>query len=260
MIKVLRLTDLHLNFLSQEELDWFFHDFSKIKVDIVFLTGDIADGNSIKKVLQRFSEFTKTEIYYVLGNHDFHWSSFSKVYSEIKDLSPKLHLLDVSEPIYLDDLAIIGASGWFDAGWRKPLLPIVFIADWFAIEDFVKIYSYSAFLKEIDSLTQVYITSVQRKLKEVLTKVDRVCMLTHFPPTKIRRKSIFAKWWWDPYDSSKQMYEMIKKEMKKNPKKSLQVFAGHIHQNYQEQILPNVHLNIAEATLGDITKGQIFYL
>lgn len=244
-------SDLHLNFLSENALDNFFNNVQNKNPDNILLLGDIADGKTIISILERFSKIN-SKIFYVLGNHDFYWSSFYNIYEQCKKLPSNLYLLDHEQPLYFDDnTCIIGSSGWYDAGWMKPILPFVYIADWFAIADLQKFFTYSNFHKFCLDLTNFYTKSLQLKLINGLSNYDNIIMLTHFPPLFKTHDNKAAHYWWKPYDSCKKMYDMIIDTMKHHPNKKLTIYAGHTHDAWQTKLLDNVVLNVEGCCLGN---------
>src|ERR1039458_8217009 len=112
-------TDLHLDKIFPWTFVRFIRHIIKVNPTGVFLTGDISNGILISLHLRILANFIKCPIYIVAGNHDYHFSSIDMVHGKIRALCkefPNLIWLTESNVIGLnDEVAIIGAEGWYDA-------------------------------------------------------------------------------------------------------------------------------------------------
>jgi hypothetical protein len=66
-MKAVWLTDIHLNFLKQKQLDAFLKTLSGEQADCFFISGDIAEADSIVKDLKQMSAALKRPIYFFWG-------------------------------------------------------------------------------------------------------------------------------------------------------------------------------------------------
>ena len=117
-MKACWLTDIHLNFLTTEEIYLFFKNVNKSQPDIILIGGDTGESHSIIRYLQMFEEHFDIPIYFILGNHDFYRGSISRVNDKLKkhiqDLT-NVYWLDNSEVINLTaSTSLIGHSSWAD--------------------------------------------------------------------------------------------------------------------------------------------------
>ncbi len=114
------LTDIHLEFLTDEEEAAFVKDLANQKMVGLFLTGDISTARQIESHLQFFEDFYLLPVYFVLGNHDYYGGEIDSVRSTVKKICKKscwLHWLPVSGIVPLSkDVCLIGHDGWAD-GW-----------------------------------------------------------------------------------------------------------------------------------------------
>ena len=78
------MSDIHLNFLKEKELQAFILKLLSYDVDGWLISGDI--GTSINTIyfLDILADNLPQPIYFVLGNHDFYHSSLDKTTSAIK--------------------------------------------------------------------------------------------------------------------------------------------------------------------------------
>jgi len=118
-MKILWLTDLHLDRASEEKQRRFFSRLRQENADTAVITGDISDARRLPGHLKILAQsFGARPIYFVLGNHDFYGSnlcdvdrSVSAVCGEYKNLRHLGH----GEIIPLGSgAALVGHRGWAD--------------------------------------------------------------------------------------------------------------------------------------------------
>jgi predicted MPP superfamily phosphohydrolase len=78
-MKLIWLTDIHLNFLDVNAREKFYHEIADTYCDAVLISGDIAEAPSITKILKEVVNKIKKPIYFVLGNHDYYRGEISEV-------------------------------------------------------------------------------------------------------------------------------------------------------------------------------------
>lgn len=66
------MTDIHLEFLSDADLDAFLSKIGMISADGLLISGDVGTGTDVDRFLVRLSEAFPGPICFVLGNHDFY--------------------------------------------------------------------------------------------------------------------------------------------------------------------------------------------
>src|ERR1700759_782658 len=81
-MRLVWLTDIHLNFLSAEEVDSFLAVVRRAEPDAILLTGDIGEAQSVSPILQKLADAWPWPIYFVLGNHDFYGGSIAGIRAE----------------------------------------------------------------------------------------------------------------------------------------------------------------------------------
>ena len=237
------ITDPHLNFLTQSQIIEFFLKIQSYQPNGIFLTGDISTGNKIISHLKLMANIISCPIYFVLGNHDFYHSDYSAIQNDIVRLTKdnkNLKYLSVQQSISLTkDVAIIGHDGWYDAGWRNPLLPIVFLADWYFISDFRFCENNAARLSLMKYKSEVAARCLEKSLTKALEENhSTVYLLTHFPPWPEKNDKyggIFEKFWM-PYNSCKVVADMISAVMMNHPNQQLIILAGHTHPKQSSSI------------------------
>ena len=93
------LTDIHLNFLKAEARKKFYQQVIETGADKILITGDMAEAKDVSEILQEFSTYTNKLIYFVLGNHDYYFSSVNSVREKVRALcAQNKNLIWLGEP------------------------------------------------------------------------------------------------------------------------------------------------------------------
>lgn len=258
--KYIWLTDTHFNFLESYKIIEFFLELKFQDPDGIFLTGDISNGPNVCKHLHWLQRIVDKPIYFVLGNHDYYRSSFQMVEQSVSELvnsNHDLHYMNVENYISLNqDTALIGHNGWYDAKWHDPLLPVVFLADWYFIDDFKLGQGNEGRMQIMRDRAAVAAQSIGKNLVSALREHSTVYLLTHFPPWPYYQYGIMDNFW-KPFNSSKIIAETIEDIMKHLPHKKLIVLAGHTHEARYTKVAHNIELHVAKAELKKSSIGNI---
>ena len=117
-MKLIWLTDIHLNFLTLENRMEFYQRIIAASGDKILISGDIAEAPSLSKILKEMAEAIKKPIYFVLGNHDYYRGQIDSLRQEMHKLTqnePPLHWLPVSGVHDLGNQTILlGEDCWAD--------------------------------------------------------------------------------------------------------------------------------------------------
>jgi 3',5'-cyclic-AMP phosphodiesterase len=117
-MKLVWITDIHLNFVSQERAEAFCRAIVDSEADALLIGGDIAEAEDIELWLRFIENRLQRPIYFVLGNHDYYRGSIVQVKSIIQELASRsswLRWLDREAVIALtDNTGLIGHGGWGD--------------------------------------------------------------------------------------------------------------------------------------------------
>lgn len=103
MKRIAWLSDIHLNFLSDERVTQFLASVVEARFDSLLISGDIAESHDVCDNLQRMDDVLARPIYFVLGNHDFYYGSIEQVRQSVADLCrrrPGLHYLSIEDAAF----------------------------------------------------------------------------------------------------------------------------------------------------------------
>ena len=185
-MKLLWLTDLHLDRTDEKRRESFFRMLRGKSADAVVITGDISDARLLPGHLRELGQVCSPRpVYFVLGNHDFYGSSFDDVDQSVVSVCKEqanLRHLGQGEIIRLGSHdALIGHRGWADgrAGWG--MRSFTSNPDYNSIRDFRGRSRSSSFglMEKLGRTSGNYFREV---LPYALSCYSRVWLATHVPP------------------------------------------------------------------------------
>src|SRR3989338_6485029 len=237
-MKLTWLTDIHINFLDEDERLQFYQKIVRKKCDGVLISGDIAEGNSVADLLTEMADTIQKPIYFVLGNHDYYFSSVAKVIKDVTKLTkthPGLFWLNTSGIQTLNENTIlVGQDGWADGrlgdyqNSRVALNDSRLIAELFQ----KKVLGKNQLLQKMQSLADRDAKNLKSDLlKAISCKPKKIIILTHVPPF---REACFYQGKisgddWLPFFGSKVMGDVLLEIAEQNPAIEFLVLCGHTH-------------------------------
>jgi 3',5'-cyclic-AMP phosphodiesterase len=265
-MRLLWLTDPHLNFLGTTQIERFLNEISQQQPDGLLITGDIAEGHSVRDYLIRFALHLNLPIWYVLGNHDYYYSSVSAVRRMIVRLGEDYDLLrwlPVQGVVALTThSALIGHEGWSDGGYGDYFNSPIVLNDYLLIQELAN-------LSPRDRLVQMQQLANQgaEYLREMLHDAfaddfQTVYVATHSPP--------FPDACWhngrtpgddDPYlphFACKAIGDVLLEVASAYPERQLIVLCGHTHGIGEVYRLPNLRVLTGEAEYTVTRIQQMF--
>lgn len=124
-MKIQVISDIHLEF--NKKIPFFIkHNSYFVKAPYLFLVGDI--GNPHLALWSQFIDWCDenyTQIFYVIGNHEYYGNSFTEIPEFIKKVfitKPKFTLLQPGIIASLEDYKVIGCTLWTDIDIGTALL------------------------------------------------------------------------------------------------------------------------------------------
>lgn len=254
-MRVVWATDIHLNFLSGEGRDAFYASIRDHHPDAVFVTGDIAEASSLHTLLDDMRRAIGVPLYFVLGNHDFYYSSISQVRTGLKDwcqIQSGLIYLSTAGLVELSPTtALVGHDGWGDGRYGNYRLSPVRLSDQELIADFQDL-DREAVLGKLRALGDEAAQYLRERLDEALASYRHVICLTHVPPFKE------ACWYqgrmgnddWLPYFACQAVGEVLLQASRERPDCSIAVLCGHTHHAGLVQLRPNLRVITGAAEYG----------
>jgi len=266
--KYLWYTDTHLTLVPFWRKRRFFKHVHMEAPKGIFLTGDITNGLFLKRDIELLAKNIKCPIYFVLGNHDYHWnSSFEKVHAIIKELCVQYkHLIWLTEssPIKLNSSTfLIGAEGWYDADVGDASY-LTYSLDWRLIKELRQLSTMSDRLDVFRALADRSCEIIAKQLLGVLSlsNCKDIYLLTHFPPFKQAMRDFGTRFekYWLPYNVNLRLGRLLKKIMKQHKKKHLTVLSGHTHDSIQVHVSRNIFCRVEDSSCSKLTIEERVFI
>jgi len=251
MKNIIWLSDLHLDQVSNDKRQKFYHRLSKAHGEAVIITGDISDGKHIRTHLLELGEACGTKpVNFVLGNHDFYGSSFAHVYEEVNSLCMRrknLRHLGNGEIIPLGDHeALVGHGAWADGKAGHGSKSRARNPDFWSIKDF-KDKRWSSCFELMGCLGKESASYFRKVLPYTLTCYRHVWVATHFPPF-----SQAAHWNgkpcnydFQPHYCNTSLGQVLWGMSASFPASAITVLSGHTHTEVSMSLRPNLHIHTA---------------
>lgn len=277
MVRLCWLSDPHLNFLHATGASQRFGEYLCVEhtFDAVIITGDIAEADTFRTLLNEFAKGCPKPIFFLLGNHDYYRGSFAGVREELsKELEPNLTWLDSSGPILLDDCtALVGRQGWFDGRCGDPNGSRVIMSDFELIQDLRAHYQTEKYwlhyqtegsrvdlLEFIRAVGKSEAEAARKTLLEAMKSRKEIIFATHFPPFKEAcwHEGKISNKHWLPWFTCAAMGEMLAEVAQENPEHRILVLCGHTHSPGVYYHLPNLIVFTGKAVYGAPDVAGIF--
>jgi Icc protein len=246
------MTDIHLNFLRPAGLRTFYDAVKAERPDVLFITGDIAESDTVVRFLDELSDESGAPSYFVLGNHDYYRSGIRMVRELVQRAPKRATWLPAKEPIQLTErIVLLGVDGWGDARCGD-LESKVNLSDWQLIEDFRKCRNDRA--ARIETLVRLG-GNEARALRDLLSRApasEELIVLTHVPPYPEAcvydgKQSEPA---WLPWFTCVSTGEVLADHARQHPEQKITVLCGHTHGVGVYSPLPNLEVRTGGWTGG----------
>ena len=112
MIKLSWMTDIHLDFLTLEEIQTFAYKAVKSEPDAFLLGGDTSMALLLHTHLRILEHYWQRPIYFVLGNHDYYKGSIHKIRNDLPNF-----LQEYSNLKWLPNEGVVELSPSTVGGW-----------------------------------------------------------------------------------------------------------------------------------------------
>jgi predicted MPP superfamily phosphohydrolase len=264
-MRLIWLTDIHLNFVPAPELNRLTHAIKREQPDAVAISGDIAEAPNCAFYLQLLAQALACPLYFVLGNHDYYRGDFETVAEMTRDACARvvdLHWLNDSGVIELTrSTALIGHDGWADGRMGDYATSEIMMTDYALIEDFIGLDKAQRG-KLLNRLGDEAAAQIRKVLTEALTRYEKVYLVTHVPPfvegCVYEGQPTRADFL--PHFGCQALGAALGEIMARYPDKRLTVLCGHTHQPVRVQIADNLWSWTGAAEYGKPRIEQVFQL
>lgn len=251
-MRLVWITDPHLNFLNTQELNEFIESVRVVQPDALAITGDIAEAPNVRTYLMLLETRLGVPVYFVFGNHDFYNGSIAEVRKWGKEITHgkhKLFWMPAEGVVELTSTtALVGVDGWGDGHFGKPNDSNVFLHDWMAIRELLlprcqsRDTHISYRVPMLNRLGEEEASSLRPQLEQALLQYEHVYIITHVPPWKEStwHQGKHSDDDWLPWFSCKAVGEVIVELAEKFPDKKVTVLCGHTHGRGVSHIRDNV--------------------
>ena len=255
-MKLIWLTDIHLNFLDSDSRKVFYQTIVQSNGDMILISGDIAEAPSVIALLDEMVQSIQKPIYFVLGNHDYYRGQIDEVREAMVRLTNKKNKLYWLPAVGIkklnNDTILLGQDGWADgrlgdyANSQVALVDSRLIADLFQ----AKIMGKFHLLDKMQQLADKDAAALQESILEAIGEnPKRIVILTHVPPFEeacLYNGKISADDWL-PYFSSKATGDVLISAAKENKHIQFLVLCGHTHGEANYQALGNLLVRVGKA-------------
>lgn len=226
-------TDIHLSVCDEGTRQRFYEKIRAANLDQLWLGGDIGEADNIENLLSELIVAVDTNVYFVLGNHDFYFGSIRSVRELADQLCERYQ-----QAVYLSHsgvlevtshIGLVGHDGWADGRIGNYETSMVMMHDYRNIKElsgYGKFERWEYMKEQADRAAD----HLRNTLPEAMEKYDEVYLVTHLPPLRA------ACWYegntaddeWAPHFTCKAVGDAIL-EIAESYSSKLTVFCGHTH-------------------------------
>lgn len=251
------MTDIHLNFLRADRITAFLDNVKKARPDALLITGDIGEAHDVLRHLELIGTyFDDVPVYFVLGNHDYYGDSIVAVRERVSVLTQdvlSLTWLPAAGGVVplTESTCLIGHDGWADGRFGDFKNSKVMLNDYQMISE-LKGHTKSALAKRLKALSAEASDYFEATLPLAVNNFQNVIVATHVPPFKEAcwHEGKMSSDEYLPHFSCKAVGDVLKREMKNNPKCNMTVLCGHTHGGGTVRVLPNLLVKTGGAFYG----------
>lgn len=264
-MKLAWASDIHLEFLDQEEEWVYFKGLLDCDIDVLLLGGDISIARRLMSDLIGIVETLRVPTLFVLGNHDYYGGSIAGIRKIVgRFVEPPLEWLPGCGPVTLTEgVGLVGHGGWGDARLGDFAASGVVLNDYVQIRELQKVFDEKAFNgvfgrgteleKTLNGLGRQAARTLGPQLEMAALDHDQILILTHVPP--------FREACWHEGKISGDDYlpafacgalgGVIRDAAGAYPEKQFTVLCGHTHSEGGARILPNLTVHTQGARYGE---------
>ncbi|CAN5359664.1 metallophosphoesterase [soil metagenome] len=263
-MKLLWLTDTHLDHADSASRQTFYQKLKSAVYDAAVITGDISMSRTLATHLGELAQAcSPRNVYFLLGNHDFYGADFEsvdRIAAACCQKYPNLHHLGQGEIIRLGPAcALVGHRGWSDGRAYGGKRTSRRFPDQDGIRDLRYRSTYPAFRK-MEQLGRESGAYFRRVLPYALTSFRHVLVATHFPPfaKAVRFNGHPCDPMRLPHYVNASAGAVIQQVGEHFPRTKITVLCGHAHHGNTMRITDNLEVRVGEARKGTpVIQGVI---
>jgi Icc protein len=249
------VTDIHLNFLQEDEVSHFCKDVLAVAPDGLLVTGDISEAPSVEAHLAFVERELRIPVYSVLGNHDYYRGSIAGVREAMRKLgSHHPHLTwmpNVTAVPLSEKTVLIGHDGWADGRFGDFIRSRVMLNDYLHIEELAYLPKATR-LERLHALGDEAAAHFRSVLPEALERFRNVIVATHVPPFEgaCWHDGKLSDDEWLPHFSCRATGAVLLDAMTARKDRHMTVYCGHTHSAGVYEALPNLRVYTGHAKYG----------
>lgn len=256
-MKCLWATDIHLDHCNEDTLTDFWNAMATEQPDVVLLTGDIAEGETVIPWLQRMQTAVGAPVYFILGNHDYYHSSIAWVRQQMVQFNQsqtELQWLGAAPVIALTpEWGLLGCDGWGDGRHGDFLGSTVKLKDYRLIAELAAASSAMDLWRQLQGLGDAEATYLAHQLNQAQAYFPKILVLTHPPPFAeacfyLGHVSADANWL--PHFTCQAVGNVLLDFVNSHPHHELLVLAGHSHNPCDVTLNPQLRVCVGAAEYG----------
>lgn len=273
MARVGWITDIHLEFVEERGRLLFYESLRDARLDALLVGGDIGTARSFPGFLGEMEDILDPmPIFFVLGNHDFYYSSFAAVRFQVTRMcesSRRLFWMSSAGVIKLSETtALVGHDGWADGRYGDFLRSGVLLNDYLMIDELSVAdqlrrwgsYDKDKLLGKLNALGDEAANYIRPVLAEALSSYPNVIVLTHAPP--------FRQSCWHeggisnddylPHFTCKAFGDALREAVEQHAQGRVTVLCGHTHGSGFAQITDRLEVWTGGAQYGQPVLQRVF--
>ena len=261
-MRVAWVTDIHLNFLKERQIQAFCSELLKAKPEVVLASGDLTEAPQLEEHLELLAAKLQVPVHFVLGNHDYYRSSISAVRRRAGELcarNPALRFLTQSPAFALTArTGIVGHDGWADGRFGDYQGSQIFLNDYRLIEELSALDATER-RRRLEALGDEAAAHLARELPGALERFEKVLVVTHVPPFREAcwHEGQISGDEWLPHFSCRATGEAIHAAAAARPDRKVVVLCGHTHGSGRTLPLPNLEVLTGGAEYGEPELQQL---
>lgn len=244
-MKLAWATDIHLNFVSEDETARFCEAVDQTGADRLLITGDIAESHDLGPFLGFMADRLGRPIDFVLGNHDFYGGRIADVRAAMAETTRAISTLNWLPESGVIDLgsgvALIGHDGWGDGRLGDFASSTIRLNDYRLIGELAGL-DHTTLGQTLGRLGDEAAAHFRHILPKALEQHRTILVATHVPP--FREACIFkgriSNDEWMPHFSCAAVGRVLAEIMADHPNQRMLVLCGHVHSSGIAQIRPNL--------------------